>query len=82
VPVPEIRTKKVSEAKQILAQSGFTNIQFAPGSPTDDNAFVSNSDPQPGTPVDPATTTITLTTVGGNGGNGGGNNGGFIGGGG
>jgi eukaryotic-like serine/threonine-protein kinase len=82
VPVPEIRTKRVSEAKQILAQSGFTNIQFAPGSPTDDNAFVSNSDPQPGTPVDPATTTITLTTVGGNGGNGGGNNGGFIGGGG
>ncbi|MFI2350590.1 Stk1 family PASTA domain-containing Ser/Thr kinase [Streptomyces sp. NPDC019443] len=82
VPVPEIRTKKVSEAKQILAQSGFTNIQFAPGSSPDDNAFVSNSDPQPGTPVDPATTTITLTTVGGSGGNGGGGNGGgeFIGG--
>lgn len=82
VPVPEIRGKRVSEAKQILAQNGFTNIQFAPGSSPDDNAFVSNSDPQPGTQVDPATTTITLTTIGGNGGNGGGGNGGgeFIGG--
>ncbi|MET7616278.1 Stk1 family PASTA domain-containing Ser/Thr kinase [Streptomyces sp. NPDC005408] len=80
VPVPEVRTRKVSEAKQILAQSGFTNIQFAPGSPTDDNAIVSGMNPQPGTQADPATTTIVLQTIGG--GNNGGGNGGFIGGGG
>ncbi|MCX4824424.1 Stk1 family PASTA domain-containing Ser/Thr kinase [Streptomyces sp. NBC_01142] len=84
VPVPEVRTRSVAEAKQILAQNGFTNIQFAPGSSQDDNALVTAMDPQPNTPVDPATTTITLTTFGGggnNGGqNGGGNGGGIIGG--
>ncbi|MFF3243112.1 Stk1 family PASTA domain-containing Ser/Thr kinase [Streptomyces sp. NPDC002870] len=80
VPVPEIRTKKLSEAKQILAQSGFTNITFAPGSSTDDNAIVTGLDPQPGTQVDPATTTITVQTVDAGGNNGGNNGGGFIGG--
>ena len=80
VPVPEIRTKKLSEAKQILAQSGFTNITFAPGSSTDDNAIVTGLDPQPGTQVDPATTTITVQTVDGGGNNGGNNGGGFFGG--
>ncbi|MER6101366.1 Stk1 family PASTA domain-containing Ser/Thr kinase [Streptomyces sp. NPDC001832] len=72
VAVPEVRAKKVSEAKQMLAQAGFTNIQFANGSSQDDNAIVAGIDPQPGTQVDPANTPITLTTVGGNG-NGNGN---------
>ncbi|NUL32516.1 Stk1 family PASTA domain-containing Ser/Thr kinase [Streptomyces lunaelactis] len=81
VPVPQIRGMTVAQAKQQLAQSGFTTVGFAPGSSQDDNALVTNTDPQPGTQVDPATTTVTLTTVGG-GGNGGGNGGGgFIGGG-
>ncbi|MFI1394444.1 Stk1 family PASTA domain-containing Ser/Thr kinase [Streptomyces sp. NPDC020681] len=79
-PVPEVRTRTVGQAKQILAQRGFTQIQFAPGSPTDDNAIVIGMDPQPGTQVDPATQVITLQTTAGNGGNNGGNGGGFIGG--
>ncbi|MGQ4486532.1 Stk1 family PASTA domain-containing Ser/Thr kinase [Streptomyces sp. 372A] len=65
VAVPEVRGHKVSEAKQMLTQAGFTNIQFAQGSSDDDNAMVANADPQPGTQSDPATTTVTLTTVGG-----------------
>ncbi|RSN41647.1 Stk1 family PASTA domain-containing Ser/Thr kinase [Streptomyces sp. WAC 04229] len=78
--VPEVRTKSLAEARQILQQSGFTNVQVAPNAPGDDNATVIAMDPQPGTEVDdPAATPITLTTVGGNGGNGG-NNGGIIGG--
>lgn len=63
-PVPEVRTKKVSEAKQILTAAGFTNIKFAEGSPQDDNAIVTGIDPQPNTQADPATAPITLTTVG------------------
>ncbi|MFD5802357.1 Stk1 family PASTA domain-containing Ser/Thr kinase [Streptomyces sp. NPDC127020] len=79
--VPEVRTKSLAEARQILQQSGFTNVQVAPNAPGDDNATVIAMDPQPGTEVDdPAATPITLTTVGGNGGNNGGNNGGIIGG--
>ncbi|MFF3262925.1 Stk1 family PASTA domain-containing Ser/Thr kinase [Streptomyces sp. NPDC002932] len=78
-PVPEVRGKKVSEAKQMLNDAGFTNIQFAEGSSDDDNAYVANLDPQPNTQADPATTTITLTTMGG-GGNGDGNGNGFLGG--
>nr|WSW68120.1 Stk1 family PASTA domain-containing Ser/Thr kinase [Streptomyces sp. NBC_00995] len=70
VAVPEVRTKKVAEAKQLLAQAGFTQIQFAPNSPQDDNATVINIDPQPNTQADPATTVITLTTIGGGNGNG------------
>ncbi|MFD4140811.1 Stk1 family PASTA domain-containing Ser/Thr kinase [Streptomyces sp. NPDC058572] len=81
VPVPQIRGVTVAQAKQMLQASGFKTVAFAPGSSPDDNAVVFNSDPAPGTPVDPATTTVTLTTVGGGGNNGGGNNGGgFIGG--
>ncbi|GGW59654.1 Stk1 family PASTA domain-containing Ser/Thr kinase [Streptomyces xantholiticus] len=85
VPVPEFRTRTVAEAKQILAQAGFNTIQFAPGSPQDDNAIVTGSNPPPGTPADPATTTIVLQTIGGGGdnggnGNGGGDNGGLFGG--
>ncbi|MFE5399422.1 Stk1 family PASTA domain-containing Ser/Thr kinase [Streptomyces sp. NPDC056568] len=78
--VPEVRTKPLAEARQILQQSGFTNVQVAPGAPGEDNAVVIAMDPQPGTEVDdPAATQITLTTVGGNGGgNGGGDNGGGI----
>ncbi|MER5274370.1 Stk1 family PASTA domain-containing Ser/Thr kinase [Streptomyces sp. NPDC002809] len=72
VPVPDVRMKKVSQAKQELAQAGFANIQFAEGNSGDDNAIVTGSDPQPGTQADPAATTITLTTMGGNG-NGNGN---------
>ncbi|MEU2431469.1 Stk1 family PASTA domain-containing Ser/Thr kinase [Streptomyces sp. NPDC007861] len=76
--VPEVRTKKVSEAKQLLADSGYTNIQFAQGSPTDDNAIVVNMSPQPGTAADPASTPIVLQTIPGNGQNG--NDGGIFGG--
>ncbi|MGW2474908.1 Stk1 family PASTA domain-containing Ser/Thr kinase [Streptomyces sp. NPDC001665] len=65
VAIPEVRMHKVSEAKQMLTQAGFKNIQFAEGSSDDDNAIVTNADPQPGTQSDPATTTVTLTTVGG-----------------
>ncbi|MFF0287646.1 Stk1 family PASTA domain-containing Ser/Thr kinase [Streptomyces sp. NPDC005262] len=72
VPVPEVRFKTVGEAKQLLAAQGFTQIQFAPGSATDDNARVISTDPAPGTQADPATTVVTLTTGGGNG-NGNGN---------
>ncbi|MFF2805979.1 Stk1 family PASTA domain-containing Ser/Thr kinase [Streptomyces sp. NPDC058000] len=76
--VPEVRGKKVKDAKQILQQAGYTNIQFANGSSQDDNAMVINQDPQPGTQGDPASTTVNLTTAGGNGGNNGGNNDGGI----
>ncbi|WP_267714003.1 Stk1 family PASTA domain-containing Ser/Thr kinase [Streptomyces sp. CoH17] len=82
--VPEVRTKTLAQARQMLQQSGFTNVQVAQGAPGDDNAVVMAMDPQPGTEVDdPAGTQITLTTVGGNNGNnggGGGDGGGFIGG--
>ncbi|KUL45828.1 serine/threonine protein kinase [Streptomyces sp. NRRL F-4489] len=76
--VPEVRGKKVKDAKQILQQAGFTNIQFADGSPQDDNAMVMAVDPQPGTQADPASTPVKLTTAGGNNGDNGGNNDGGI----
>ncbi|WP_328561554.1 Stk1 family PASTA domain-containing Ser/Thr kinase [Streptomyces coelicoflavus] len=82
--VPEVRGKTLAEARQILQQSGFTNVQVAQGSPGDDNAKVFASNPQPGTEVDdPAATPVTLMTVPGNGngnGNGGNGDGGAIGG--
>ncbi|MFI1201078.1 Stk1 family PASTA domain-containing Ser/Thr kinase [Streptomyces sp. NPDC020883] len=68
--VPVVMGKKVKEAKQILQQAGFTQIQFANGSSQDDNAMVTAQDPQPGTQGDPASTTVNLTTMGGNGDNG------------
>ncbi|MFI2370247.1 Stk1 family PASTA domain-containing Ser/Thr kinase [Streptomyces sp. NPDC018833] len=82
VPVPGIVGKRVGEAKQMLAQAGFTSVQFAEGSSSDDNALVVASNPPPGTPADPATTTVLLQTIGGDGGNGGngGDGGGFLGG--
>ncbi|MFF8367639.1 Stk1 family PASTA domain-containing Ser/Thr kinase [Streptomyces lydicus] len=73
-PVPDVRTQKLKDAKQALQQAGFTNIQIT--GPQDDNARVINQDPQPNTPSDPKSTTVTLTTIGGGGGGGGGNDGG------
>ncbi|MFI8188500.1 Stk1 family PASTA domain-containing Ser/Thr kinase [Streptomyces sp. NPDC085946] len=73
VSVPEVRLRTLAQARQILQQAGFTNIQVAGSG--DDNAVVTQQDPQPGTEVEnPGGQTITLTTTGGN--NGGGNNGG------
>jgi serine/threonine-protein kinase len=91
VPVPEVRPQTLGQAKQTLGAAGFTNVQVAPNCPADDNAIVTGSDPQGGTPADPATTTVTLTTLGcqgggnnggngNNGDNGGDNDGGFFGG--
>ncbi|MFJ5305185.1 Stk1 family PASTA domain-containing Ser/Thr kinase [Streptomyces sp. NPDC088350] len=75
VQVPSVVTQTVKNAKQILQQNGFTNIQFADGSDQSDNAIVTGIDPGAGNTVDPSNTTITLTTVSvGNGNNNGGNN--------
>ncbi|GAB2865515.1 Stk1 family PASTA domain-containing Ser/Thr kinase [Streptomyces deserti] len=79
--VPEVRLRPLAQARQILQQQGFTNIQVS--GPQDDNAVVTQQDPQPGTEVDnPGGQTITLTTAGGGNGNnnGGGDNGGLFGG--
>ncbi|MFD5336298.1 Stk1 family PASTA domain-containing Ser/Thr kinase [Streptomyces hawaiiensis] len=85
VKVPQVVGQTVGQAKQILAQQGFTSIQFANGSDQSDNALVAGQNPGPDQEVDdPASTTITLQTVGignNNGGNnGGGGNGGIFGG--
>ncbi|WP_407551447.1 Stk1 family PASTA domain-containing Ser/Thr kinase [Streptomyces sp. Pv4-95] len=66
-PVPNVVGQKVKDAKQILQQAGFTNIQFADGSDQSDNARVVTQDPAAATPSDPKTTTVTLTTLGGGG---------------
>ncbi|GAB2927615.1 Stk1 family PASTA domain-containing Ser/Thr kinase [Streptomyces heilongjiangensis] len=84
--VPNVVGQTVGQAKQILQQNGFTNIQFAQGSDQSDTALVTDQDPDGGKDADPAQTTITLASVsfGGNnnGGNdnGGNNGGGFFGG--
>ncbi|MFC7813246.1 Stk1 family PASTA domain-containing Ser/Thr kinase [Streptomyces sp. NPDC057367] len=79
--VPEVRGKSLAEARQILQQNGFTNVQVQPGAPGDDNAMVVAMNPQPNTEVDdPGATPIVLTTIGGNGGGNGNNGGGIIGG--
>ncbi|MFD5227770.1 Stk1 family PASTA domain-containing Ser/Thr kinase [Streptomyces qaidamensis] len=84
VKVPQVVGQTVGQAKQILAQAGFTNIQFAGGSDQSDNALVAGQNPGPNQEVDdPAATTIILQTVGVGGGNNGGNgngNGGIFGG--
>ncbi|MFJ2925137.1 Stk1 family PASTA domain-containing Ser/Thr kinase [Streptomyces massasporeus] len=82
VKVPQVVGQTVGQAKQILAQAGFTNIQFAGGSDQSDNALVAGQNPGPNQEVDdPAATTITLQTVGVGGNNNGGNgNGGIFGG--
>ncbi|MEV8088880.1 Stk1 family PASTA domain-containing Ser/Thr kinase [Streptomyces nigra] len=75
--VPNVVGQTVAQAKQTLAQAGFTNIQFENGSDQNDNALVVRQDPNAGRPADPANTPVKLTTVGFGGGNdGGGNNGG------
>ncbi|MET9391815.1 Stk1 family PASTA domain-containing Ser/Thr kinase [Streptomyces sp. NPDC006624] len=77
VRVPQVVGQTVGQAKQTLAQAGFTNIQFAGGSDQGDNALVTGQDPQGNKEVDdPANTPITLQTVGFGGNNGGNNNGG------
>lgn len=83
VKVPQVVGQTVGQAKQILAQAGFTNIQFAGGSDQSDNALVAGQNPGPNQEVDdPAATTIILQTVGVGGGNnnGGNGNGGIFGG--
>ncbi|WP_328933339.1 MULTISPECIES: Stk1 family PASTA domain-containing Ser/Thr kinase [unclassified Streptomyces] len=82
--VPNVVGQTVKNAKQILQQNGFTNVQFTGNSDQGDNAIVTQQDPGQGTQVnDPGSTQINLTSVGtgngnGNGGNDGG--GGFFGG--
>ncbi|MFH9420309.1 Stk1 family PASTA domain-containing Ser/Thr kinase [Streptomyces sp. NPDC017529] len=63
-PVPSVVGQAVKDAKKALQDAGFTNIQFANGSSQDDQARVVTQDPQPNTPSDPKSTTVTLTTVG------------------
>ncbi len=84
--VPNVVGKTVGEAKQILRDAGFNNVQFSNGSSQSDTAFVTGQDPQGnGTEVDdPGNTQITLQSVdfgGGNnnGGNGDNDNGGIFG---
>jgi serine/threonine-protein kinase len=77
--VPNVVGQTVAQARQILNNAGFNNIQFANGSDQSDNAFVVQQNPGGGNEVnDPGSTQITLATVGAGGGNnnGGGNNGG------
>ncbi|MFF5439869.1 Stk1 family PASTA domain-containing Ser/Thr kinase [Streptomyces achromogenes] len=74
--VPGVVGRRVKEARQMLQQAGFNNIQFAPGSAGDDNAIVTQQDPQPNSQADPNGTTVTLTTVSFGRGNGGNDNGG------
>ncbi|CAM5640524.1 MULTISPECIES: Stk1 family PASTA domain-containing Ser/Thr kinase [Streptomyces] len=62
--VPGVVGQTVKDAKKALQSAGFTNIQFANGSSQDDKARVVTQDPQPNTPSDPGSTTVTLTTVG------------------
>ncbi|MFG2528513.1 Stk1 family PASTA domain-containing Ser/Thr kinase [Streptomyces sp. NPDC048516] len=76
-PVPGVIGQPLKEAKKLLQQAGFTNLQLTGSSPQDDTARVIDQDPKPNTPSDPKTTTVTLTTIGG-GGNGGDNGGGGI----
>jgi len=80
--VPNVVGKTVAEARQILQQAGFNNIQFAQGSDGSDDARVFGQNPNANSPVDsPDNTVVVLTTlkIGGN--NGGNNNGGgFLGG--
>ncbi|MET7488247.1 Stk1 family PASTA domain-containing Ser/Thr kinase [Streptomyces sp. NPDC005538] len=77
--VPNVVGQTVKNAKQILQQNGFNNIQFADNSDQSDNALVSQQDPGATTQVDADNTTVTLTTVS-TGNNNGGGNGGFFGG--
>ncbi|WP_406217910.1 Stk1 family PASTA domain-containing Ser/Thr kinase [Streptomyces canus] len=82
--VPNVVGQTVAQARQILNNAGFTNIQFANGSDQSDTALVAQQNPNAGDEVDdPGGTQITLATVsvGGGNNNGGNNGGGFFGGG-
>ncbi|WP_405518759.1 Stk1 family PASTA domain-containing Ser/Thr kinase [Streptomyces canus] len=75
--VPNVVGQTVAQARQILNNAGFTNIQFANGSDQSDTALVAQQNPNAGDEVDdPGGTQITLATVSVGGGNNGGNNGG------
>ncbi|MEU0035866.1 MULTISPECIES: Stk1 family PASTA domain-containing Ser/Thr kinase [unclassified Streptomyces] len=75
--IPNVAGRTLQQARQILQQNGFNNIQVQ--GDQGDNALVVKQDPGQGQ-VDP-NAAIVLTTIGGNGnGNNGGNGGGFIGG--
>jgi serine/threonine-protein kinase len=81
--VPNVVGKTVAQARQILQQQGFNNVQIAQGSDGSDNATVIQQNPTANSPVDsPDNTTVVLTTVNLGNNNGGNNNGGggFIGG--
>ncbi|KUN64966.1 serine/threonine protein kinase [Streptomyces canus] len=82
--VPNVVGQTVAQARQILNNAGFTNIQFANGSDQSDTALVAQQNPNAGDEADdPGNTQITLATVsvGGGNNNGGNNGGGFFGGG-
>ncbi|MFI6640473.1 Stk1 family PASTA domain-containing Ser/Thr kinase [Streptomyces sp. NPDC050504] len=72
--VPDVRNQSLKDARRILQEQGFTNVQVAPGMPGDDDARVVFSNPQAGTQA-ALDQQITLTTfkIGGgdNGGQGG-----------
>ncbi len=69
----DIVGKKLTDVQAELAGMGL-NVAVVPGNPTDGNAYVTASDPPPGTPVTPGQT-VTVQTQDGPG-----NGGGFIGG--
>ncbi|MFK0255455.1 Stk1 family PASTA domain-containing Ser/Thr kinase [Streptomyces sp. NPDC090445] len=71
--VPNLAGRTVGQAKQELAARGLTFGAVLSG-PTDDNAIVVRSDPNPGTPV-PGGTVVNVQTFGVNGNQQGGNNG-------
>ncbi|WP_327662539.1 MULTISPECIES: Stk1 family PASTA domain-containing Ser/Thr kinase [unclassified Streptomyces] len=77
-PAPNVVGQTVKDAKKILNDAGFKNVQFADGADQSDEARVITQDPAANTASDPANTTVTLTTVGGGGNNGGNDNGGGI----
>ncbi|MDT0480211.1 Stk1 family PASTA domain-containing Ser/Thr kinase [Streptomyces doebereineriae] len=77
--VPNVVGQTVAQARQILNNAGFTNIQFANGSDQSDTALVAQQSPNAGDEVDdPGGTQITLATVSVGGNNGGNNGGGFL----
>ncbi|WP_405471680.1 Stk1 family PASTA domain-containing Ser/Thr kinase [Streptomyces canus] len=77
--VPNVVGQTVAQARQILNNAGFTNIQFANGSDQSDTALVAQQNPNAGDEVDdPGGTQITLATVSVGGNNGGNNGGGFL----
>ncbi|AWK10146.1 Stk1 family PASTA domain-containing Ser/Thr kinase [Streptomyces spongiicola] len=76
VQMPEVRNRTVGEAKAILQQAGYTNIQVQ--GDQNDKARVIQQSPQPGSQTDPAQTQVVLLALRGDDGDNGG--GGFFGG--